>query len=57
MVLQLMVGLIEQARGSLSAMLEVTRDPEQREIVTAALEAIPRANDPSRQDSANDERQ
>ena len=43
--LQLVVGLIEQARSSLSAMLEVTRNPERREIVTAALEAIPRANE------------
>lgn len=52
-----LAGLIEQARGSLSAMLEVTRNPERREIVTAALEAISRANEPSRQDRANDERQ
>ena len=44
--LQLVVGLIEQARSSLSAMLEVTRNPERREMVTAALEAIPRANEP-----------
>ncbi len=46
--LQLVAGLIEQARSSLSAMLEVTRNPDRREIVTAALEAIPRANEPRR---------
>ena len=55
--LQLLAGLIEQARSSLSAMLEVTRNPERREIVTAALEAISHANEPSRQDGADDERQ
>jgi regulator of sirC expression with transglutaminase-like and TPR domain len=55
--LQLVVGLIEQARSSLSAMLEVTRNQERREIVTTALEAISRANEPSRQNGANDERQ
>jgi len=46
--LQLVAGLIEQARASLSAMLEVTRNPERRKIVTAALEAMPRANEPIR---------
>ena len=55
--LQLVVGLIEQARSSLSAMLEVTRNSERREIVTAALEAIPRANEPSRHDGYDNERQ
>lgn len=55
--LQLLAGLIEPARRSLSAMPEVTRNPERREIVTAALEAISHANEPSRQDGADDERQ
>ena len=47
--LQLAARLIEPARGSLSAMLEVTRNPARREIITAALEAISSANGSSRQ--------
>jgi regulator of sirC expression with transglutaminase-like and TPR domain len=38
--LQLGTGSVESARDSLSAMLEVTRDPDRRAHVTAALEAI-----------------
>lgn len=38
--LQLADGTVDAARGSLSAMLEVTRDPERRDLVVAALEAI-----------------
>ena len=42
--LQLNAGLLQPARVSLSAMLEVTRDPERRQIVSAALQAISSAN-------------
>ncbi|MCE7797767.1 transglutaminase-like domain-containing protein [Sphingobium sufflavum] len=38
--LQLGSGELDGARQSLSAMLEVTRDPQRRELATAALEAI-----------------
>lgn len=38
--LQLGIGRTDKARGSLSAMLELTRDPARREVVTAALEAV-----------------
>jgi regulator of sirC expression with transglutaminase-like and TPR domain len=38
--LQLQVGDVGAARGSLSAMLEVTRDPKRRMLVAATLEAI-----------------
>ena len=38
--LQLQVGDTEAARRSLSAMLEVTRDPKRRTLVAATLEAI-----------------
>jgi regulator of sirC expression with transglutaminase-like and TPR domain len=38
--LQLGAGMIEPARVSLSAMLEVTRDPEHRHLITATLEKI-----------------
>lgn len=38
--LQLGTGLVDEARGSLSAMLEVTRDAESRAHVVAALEAL-----------------
>lgn len=38
--LQLQLGDVEAARASLSAMLEVTRDPLRRELVTTTLEAI-----------------
>lgn len=38
--LQLRAQDVEAARRSLSAMMEVTRDPERRELVSAALEAI-----------------
>jgi regulator of sirC expression with transglutaminase-like and TPR domain len=38
--LQLHTGSSDTARHSLSAMLEVTRDPERRELVVAALEAL-----------------
>ncbi|CAN5316907.1 SirB1 family protein [soil metagenome] len=38
--LQLQTGGVDAARHSLSSMLEVTRDPERRELVSSALEAI-----------------
>lgn len=38
--LQLQMHDVEAARGSLSAMLEVTRDPRRRELVVATLRAI-----------------
>ena len=38
--LQLQLGDVAAARHSLSAMLEVTRDPERRRLVSAALDAI-----------------
>jgi regulator of sirC expression with transglutaminase-like and TPR domain len=38
--LQLASGMVDEARHSLSAMLEVTRDLQRRDLVTAALEAI-----------------
>ena len=38
--LQLQLGDVESARHSLSAMLEVTRDPERRELITTTLRAI-----------------
>lgn len=38
--LQLAAGLIDQARKSLSAMLEITRDPERRDAITSILEQI-----------------
>lgn len=38
--LQLQLGDVDAARGSLSAMLEVTRDAERRKLVTATLSAI-----------------
>ncbi|HEX7858421.1 MAG TPA: transglutaminase-like domain-containing protein [Sphingobium sp.] len=38
--LQLQEGSVDATRLSLSSMLEVTRDPERREMVVAALEAI-----------------
>ena len=38
--LQLVARDVDAARRSLSAMLEITRDPERREHVSAALEAI-----------------
>ena len=38
--LQLQLGDVDAARGSLSAMLEVTRDPERRTLVTTTLSAI-----------------
>ena len=38
--LQLQFGDVEAGRHSLSAMLEVTRDPERRRLVTTTLEAI-----------------
>jgi hypothetical protein len=38
--LQLQLQDVEAARGSLSAMLEVTRDANRRQLVLAALEAI-----------------
>lgn len=38
--LQLGHGAVDAARGSLTAMLEVTRDPERRDIVTAALDSL-----------------
>lgn len=38
--LQLGSGQMDKARGSLSAMLEITRDPARRDVVTAALEAV-----------------
>lgn len=38
--LQLGAGLIEPARKSLSAMLEITRDEDRRAVITAALEQI-----------------
>lgn len=38
--LQLQVNDIDSARHSLSAMLEVTRDPDRRQLVSATLEAI-----------------
>lgn len=38
--LQLQMQDVDAARASLSAMLEVTRDPERRALVTSALEAI-----------------
>lgn len=39
--LQLVQGAFDAARGSLSAMLEVTRDPERRRHINAALTQIP----------------
>jgi regulator of sirC expression with transglutaminase-like and TPR domain len=39
--LQLQLHDLDAARGSLSAMLEVTRDPERRKLVTATLQALP----------------
>ncbi len=38
--LQLQLHDVDAARHSLSAMLEVTRDPHRRQVITAALEAI-----------------
>lgn len=38
--LQLQLGDLETARHSLSSMLEVTRDPDRRRLVSATLEAI-----------------
>ncbi len=38
--LQLRTGALDGARHSLSAMLEVTRDPQRRELAVAALESI-----------------
>lgn len=38
--LQLGAGLIDQARKSLSAMLEITRDAERRDVITSVLERI-----------------
>jgi regulator of sirC expression with transglutaminase-like and TPR domain len=38
--LQLQDGAVDAARQSLSSLLEVTRDPERRELATSALEAI-----------------
>jgi regulator of sirC expression with transglutaminase-like and TPR domain len=38
--LQLQLQDVDAARHSLSAMLEITRDPDRRKVVTAALEAI-----------------
>jgi len=38
--LQLQLHDSDSARGSLSAMLEITRDPERRQLVSAALEAL-----------------
>jgi regulator of sirC expression with transglutaminase-like and TPR domain len=38
--LQLGDGLVDEARRSLSAMLEITREPARRALVTATLEAI-----------------
>jgi regulator of sirC expression with transglutaminase-like and TPR domain len=38
--LQLGIGQTDKARNSLSAMLEVTRDPARRDVVTAALDAV-----------------
>jgi regulator of sirC expression with transglutaminase-like and TPR domain len=38
--LQLGTGMIEDARKSLSAMLEITREPERRALVTSVLEKI-----------------
>lgn len=38
--LQLQTGALDAARLSLSSMLEVTRDPERRELAASALEAI-----------------
>jgi thioredoxin-like negative regulator of GroEL len=38
--LQLQLQDVEAARHSLSAMLEVTRDPHRRQMIAAALEAI-----------------
>lgn len=38
--LQLVHGAVDEARASLSAMLEVTRDPEQRRHVVQALERL-----------------
>jgi len=38
--LQLGAGLIDQARKSLSAMLEITRDAERRDVITSVLEQI-----------------
>ncbi|MBB5986582.1 SirB1 family protein [Sphingobium lignivorans] len=38
--LQLTAGHIDPARKSLSAMLEITRDPERREVITSVLEQI-----------------
>jgi regulator of sirC expression with transglutaminase-like and TPR domain len=39
--LQLQLHDVNAARRSLSAMLEVTRDPERRKLVTATLQALP----------------
>jgi regulator of sirC expression with transglutaminase-like and TPR domain len=39
--LQLQLHDLDAARASLSAMLEVTRDPERRKLVTATLQALP----------------
>lgn len=38
--LQLQLQNVDAARGSLSAMLEVTRDPKKRELITSTLRAI-----------------
>lgn len=38
--LQLQLHDLDAARGSLSAMLEVTRDPQRRELITSTLAAI-----------------
>lgn len=38
--LQLQLHDSDSARGSLSAMLEITRDPQRRQLVSAALEAL-----------------
>jgi predicted TPR repeat methyltransferase len=39
--LQLQLHDLDAARGSLNAMLEVTRDPDRRKLVTATLQALP----------------
>jgi len=41
--LQLRANLIDNARASLGAMLEVTRDAERRDLITATLDAIAQA--------------
>jgi len=41
--MELVLGQVEAARGSLSAMLEITRDPRTRIDVSAALDALARS--------------